>query len=232
MSSSISLPMIRTMLSLQSTMNTEVNPNWITAEYPFLRAAMIEGAEAMDHLGWKWWKKQEENIPQYKIELIDIWHFALSAVLVENNGDIEETGKEIIAKLSSTYQREGISFGSVFHQFDKLDTLDRIQLLIGLASANHFSYPLFETLMVDVRMGWEEFFKQFVGKNTLNLLRQANGYKEGNYIKMWNGKEDNVYLEEVMELIDCASPTFADDLYRTLSDVYAQVYAPKDIVHG
>lgn len=31
-----------------------------------------ECAELMDHIGWKWWKKQEIDIEQAQIELIDI----------------------------------------------------------------------------------------------------------------------------------------------------------------
>ena len=46
-----------TMLTLQTSMNVKVDPNWIQARYPYLRAVVIEGAEAIEHHGWKWWKK-------------------------------------------------------------------------------------------------------------------------------------------------------------------------------
>ena len=42
-----------TMLTLQAQMNAKVNPDWIKAAYPYLRAVVVEGAEAMEHRGWK-----------------------------------------------------------------------------------------------------------------------------------------------------------------------------------
>ena len=37
----------KTMLSLQHSMNTKVDPDWMRARYPYLRAVAIEGAEAI-----------------------------------------------------------------------------------------------------------------------------------------------------------------------------------------
>ena len=48
------------MLELQATMNSKVDSDWINAKYPYLRAVAIEGAEAIEHHGWKWWKKRLE----------------------------------------------------------------------------------------------------------------------------------------------------------------------------
>ena len=48
----------RTMLSLQAAMNARVDPNWVAARYPYMRAVVIEAAEAIEHHGWKWWKKR------------------------------------------------------------------------------------------------------------------------------------------------------------------------------
>src|SRR5688572_7059193 len=76
-----------TMLTLQGQMNARVNPDWINAAYPYLRAVVVEGAEAMEHRGWKWWKKQQPDIEQLQMELVDIWHFTLSHILLEHAGD-------------------------------------------------------------------------------------------------------------------------------------------------
>ena len=73
-----------TMLTLQMSMNEKVDPDWIAARYPYLRAVAIEGAEAIEHHGWKWWKKQEKDLPQLQMELIDIWHFVVQASLELN----------------------------------------------------------------------------------------------------------------------------------------------------
>ena len=42
----LSQQQLATMLSLQNKMNTKVNPQWLTAGYGYLRAAMVESVEA------------------------------------------------------------------------------------------------------------------------------------------------------------------------------------------
>lgn len=52
------------MLDLQARMNSKVEPNWIAVRFPYLRAVVIEAAEATEHHGWKWWKKQDCDMPR------------------------------------------------------------------------------------------------------------------------------------------------------------------------
>ncbi|MFT4995149.1 MAG: hypothetical protein ACI965_002191, partial [Paraglaciecola sp.] len=92
---------LSTMLSLQDAMNKKVNPDWLNAGYAYLRAAMIEAVEGIEHHGWKWWKAQHKDLPQLQMELIDIWHFALSAIIIEFKGDIAKTAETIAGQLAS-----------------------------------------------------------------------------------------------------------------------------------
>jgi hypothetical protein len=59
--------------------------------------------------------------------------------------------------------------------------------------------------------------KIYIGKNCLNKFRQDHGYKEGNYNKIWNGKEDNVYMTNI---IDTMKTVNFDDLYDSLKKAY------------
>lgn len=72
--------LMKEMLELQDSINSLINKEWRHAHNPWYRAIWTECAELMDHIGWKWWKKQEIDIEQAQIELIDIWHFGLSDV--------------------------------------------------------------------------------------------------------------------------------------------------------
>ena len=45
----------------------------------------------------------------------------------------------------------------------------------------------------------EDLFYYYMGKQALTQFRQANGYKSGDYIKNWLGKEDNEHLTEMLE---------------------------------
>jgi hypothetical protein len=55
-----------------------------------------------------------------------------------------------------------------------------------------------------------------VGKNVLNFFRQDHGYKDGSYIKVWQGREDNEHLVDVVNQLDSNDSSFRDDVYRGL----------------
>ena len=40
--------MLRAMLELQDSMNRKINPEWLSAGYPFLRAVLVEAVEITD----------------------------------------------------------------------------------------------------------------------------------------------------------------------------------------
>jgi len=57
----------------------------------------------------------------------------------------------------------------------------------------------------------------------LNFFRQDNGYKDGSYIKVWAGQEDNEHLVEVVQQLDSSRATFSDDVYQALAQRYEQL---------
>ncbi len=63
----------------------------------------------------------------------------------------------------------------------------------------------------------DTLYKLYVGKNILNQFRQDHGYKEGSYIKLWNGEEDNVVMQRILDTNDAISP---DELYIALEEAY------------
>jgi len=55
-----------------------------------------------------------------------------------------------------------------------------------------------------------------VGKNVLNFFRQDHGYKAGTYQKLWQGREDNEHLVEVLASLDMGAPDYSDLVYSGL----------------
>ena len=208
-----------TMLTLQGQMNARVNPDWITAAYPYLRAVVVEGAEAMEHRGWKWWKKQQADMEQLQMELVDIWHFTLSHILLENAGDKTRS----LGFLMNSEAATTIDFDGRAWVISELDLISKLELNIGLAVSRRISIPLFAALLQDCNMGWKELFCQYVGKNVLNFFRQDNGYKEGNYRKIWDGREDNEHLVEIMGILDGNAHDYQHQLYTNLKTRYASL---------
>lgn len=63
-------------------------------------------------------------------------------------------------------------------------------------------------------------YRLYVGKNILNQFRQDHGYKEGTYIKEWNGTEDNAVMKQIWEERGELTP---DALYAGLEKRYSEV---------
>ena len=206
-----------TMLVLQAQMNAKVNPHWLNAGYPYLRAVVVEGAEAMEHHGWKWWKKQTCDMEQLQMELVDIWHFTLSHILLDVGGNAAPAIDFLLQEDDTSSPR----FDDRTWRLAELDLVTRLELNIGLAVARRISIPLFASLLADSGMDWKELFCQYVGKNVLNFFRQDHGYKDGSYRKLWGGREDNEHLVEIMKGLDSSAEDFRHQLYTSLADRYA-----------
>ncbi len=130
---------LNTMLSLQNNMNIKVNPEWLTAGYGYLRAAMVESVEAIDHHGWKWWKAQEKDLPQLQMELVDIWHFALSASIIDYKGDIEATATALASQLAENTPH--VQFDGQSYSPAGLSLLDNLELMTGYVRPSALVFP-------------------------------------------------------------------------------------------
>ena len=206
-------------------MNSRVNPKWIAANNNWYRAIQVEAVEAIEHHGWKWWKKQDCDMAQLRMELVDIWHFVLSAELQYKHGNIGLTKKEMLTELN-LFQKS-VQFDGKYFVLSNLTLLEKLDLMVGLAAAKRSNLALFEILLVDCGMSWTELFRQYVGKNVLNMFRQDHGYKAGSYIKIWNGREDNEHLVEVLDAVELGAATVRDELYNALKERYQVVQKAK-----
>ena len=74
--------------------------------------------------------------------------------------------------------------------------------------------------MRELPMPYDELFDMYIGKNVLNRLRQNHGYQSGEYVKVWNGREDNEHLVELLEELEADPATLPDALYAALEDRY------------
>jgi dimeric dUTPase (all-alpha-NTP-PPase superfamily) len=193
------------MLELQNAMNTPVHSEWRDQEFEWYRAIWIESAELMDHYGWKWWKHQKPDVEQVKLELIDIWHFGLSILLV-NKISIEAITEQVTDALK--VEADG-DFKIALESFTA-HTL----------SEKDFSVSLFVTLLKGMDMTFEDLYSGYVGKNVLNFFRQDHGYQEGTYKKIWDGREDNEHLVELVAELDVSDAQFSAKLYQSLKARY------------
>lgn len=176
---------IKNMLVMQDQLNSAINPKWLNAGYAWHRAAWIEAAELAESIGWKWWKKQEPDTSNAKLEVVDIWHFALSKVLVNTEGDGPAAVKRIQMILS----------GQKAADYGLLGLVDRLAAFCTLGSV---PVDAVADIADALSLSGDELYATYLGKNLLNRFRQDHGYKTGDYIKDWLGEEDNAYLMRLL----------------------------------
>jgi hypothetical protein len=197
---------ILTMLEMQDAMNRKVNQDWREAGYPWYRAIWTECAEMLDHYGWKWWKHQKPDLAQVQLEIVDIWHFALSARLMQGLPP-EQTARRITDELQRPRESSDMRTAIEALAVHAIETRDAdIGIIAGI--------------MQLAGMDFDALYRTYVGKNVLNFFRQDNGYQAGHYRKTWQGREDNEHLTEILERLDPASPSFGEDIYRELAAAY------------
>jgi dimeric dUTPase (all-alpha-NTP-PPase superfamily) len=216
---------LATMLSMQNTMNKTVNPEWATLNWDYMRASALEAAEAVEHHGWKWWKAQKMDLPQLQMELVDIWHFYLSHYLQVHKGNEAKALVDLQKDLAAISNE--VKFDEKVYKINILDTLQKLDLLTGLACAKRMSVSVFFALCIDVQLTVAYIYEQYVQKNTLNIFRQAKGYKQGTYHKEWFGEEDNVYLVKIASQLDATSEDYAQKLWDGLEETYTKALAQK-----
>lgn len=197
---------IKQMLSMQNAMNSRVSDTWRDNGYEWYRAIWVECAEMLDHHGWKWWKHQEIDVPQVQLELVDIFHFGLSLRLM-TGASVDDIAQTLAAELAENSSESDFKIA--------------LESLASAAVTNKaFDATAFTDCMRLMNMDLDELFRQYVGKNTLNFFRQDHGYKEGTYIKVWNGKEDNEVLADAVSTLDSSAEDFQQQVYQALKANY------------
>lgn len=198
---------LTTMLRMQDRMNTRVHPQWIEQNFAWHRAIWVECAELVDHHGYKWWKHQQPDLEQVQLEVIDIWHFGLSAYFREGLS-VENLTQEVIDLWPDTSEPLGV--------------LEAAEALAAVAAGEkRFCIKSFASLLNAASLDFAGLYRQYLAKNVLNFFRQDNGYKEGSYRKLWAGREDNEHLMELLAEIDTQAADAEEQLYQALASRYA-----------
>ena len=204
-------------------LNWELGVNKFGKEINWLRCIHMEVAELIESTPWKHWKNIDacSDIENIHIELVDIWHFLMSYILQETN-----VPKAVsLVNTHCIYEAVEINNIDVKLMISESEKLSYISLAIqtgnmpAFSGVERFIDQFFRCCKISgLSFTWLQ--KIYIGKNCLNKFRQDNGYKEGTYIKVWNGQEDNVVMMEILEKVD--NLTF-DTVYNHLSESYKKL---------
>lgn len=203
--------MVTDMLNLQDSFNQVVNPQWREAGYHWARAVWVECGELMDHFGYKWWKAGQADHEQCVLELVDIWHFVMSHELTLAPAD--QVSKDVTHILEFAAQNQSASDWSDEQRRVCIDRLAMRAAAFASSPGGSLLVEFFE-LSAAFNLSLEDLFTRYIAKNALNRFRQQHGYKQGSYIKQWNGREDNEVLSDVLG--QCMRAGQADLMNRVL----------------
>ncbi len=220
---------IKSMLMLQQELNDNTNGiGWEKGTtkqgkpIDWRRCILLESAELIESYPWKHWKNidapaDKENI---KIEVVDIWHFVMSEILRINMTTSRETIEDLALEI-----RNLSNFSALKNSADEIadDYFEQI------ANIENFVKTLFSgddwkemtnsylSIVSQSGLNLDSLYQLYIGKNILNKFRQDHGYKDGSYKKIWDGKEDNVVMQEILSINSNITP---ECLYDELSKIH------------
>lgn len=223
---------IEVMLRLQQDLNDSTNgEGWergVTNRGKVIdwrRCILLEASELIDSYPWKHWKSidAEPDYDNIMIEAVDIWHFVMSEALrlnsIEDSANINSLAEKI--ENFDSYKR---FVNGIYEKPENVyGEISRVEEMI----ANLYCNESIEKMMHDFfavasqsGLNIDSLYKLYIGKNILNSFRQNHGYKEGNYIKEWNGVEDNVVMQEILSENEDIRP---EELYSELEKRYEEI---------
>lgn len=217
------------MLQLQQELNDATNgQDWekgITKNGKIIdwrRCIYLECSELIDSYPWKHWKSidAKADYNNIKIEVVDIWHFIMSEALrlykINNVGSIEK----LALNITKVYFFDTFIDRVYIVDRDYFEEIETIEKLIKKLFNNNSIEEIIDTfimIVIQSELNLDTLYKLYIGKNILNKFRQDNGYKEGTYIKIWNEKEDNIVMQNILEQQPNITPK---ELYILLKKAY------------
>lgn len=224
---------IKEMLIMQAELNESTNgPDWrngrttLGKEIDWRRCIVMETAELIDSYPWKHWKSVDAtaDMENVRVELVDIWHFLMSLALEH----FELTHAQALLAEAYTDSTNSQWQAPSAEQSTALAQVRVHEIMMATALQNSAVTPEYLTSLAEAffhscqvaDLSLERLHQLYMAKNVLNRFRQDHGYKEGTYIKIWNGKEDNVVMFEIIETL---MPFSGEGLYKSLKELYLDI---------
>lgn len=190
-------------------------------------AGIIEIAEMVSEVDWKWWKDKKTDYIAVQREIVDVLHFSASELseypVVLNFQALEitidkknkqglkfiETNEEATS-INAEIIRSAKAIIKGFLNQDSIETMKELYYMAGVAGISS-----------------KEMYKIYIAKNTTNKFRQMNGDKDGKYIKVWDDKLDDEYAIEYANTIEI-DKQFEENILNHLSEEYKKVLKEKN----
>lgn len=225
------------MMLLQDASNRSLYPDWQAKDLGWDTAILVESAELVDHLAWKWWKAGKDDVGQAQMEVVDIWHFFLSLLILQEPALLFSSKEDAPREERAAYYRAVCTLRNMATRIMRSPEPDadldvskvtfHVKKFLSIVLSG--AYPANESLyhflpvVTSVGLSFDSLYHQYIAKNVLNSFRWSNGYREGTYIKDWLGQEDNQYLTELLTSTDKVGDELQEYLELGLQLRYKEV---------
>jgi hypothetical protein len=227
------------MFNIQNGLNTKsYSTTWLekgkTGEYDYRIAGGQEIGEFLESLPVAWWSKQTADRQNCITELVDAWHFIMSQAIIDSSGEVELAASNAVRDfheaLEFTYNAPG----------SDLQVKEKARSLLSNLYGDGIYVEEFFGLCITYGVTLDLLYARYLGKATLNKFRVENGYKVGQYAKLWDFRapcgpgeayadggplsEDNFYLSNwVNEQVESGVVPTQNAVYAWLTETYANV---------
>lgn len=186
-------------MRIQDELNEFTVPEWknVLTRNNFKVAMFDEFAELLNSGSWKWWKAgNEPNKFNLQMEAIDILHFSLSIDILNKMDNRQTLPRDAVIGYGNN---EHMSMVNYQNMIDHNVFISNAMSIINTESPTMAINNLFNSLGMDDEL----VSALYTAKSELNYIRQEDGYKDGTYVKVKDGIEDNERMKSVInEFID------------------------------
>lgn len=184
--------------------------------------------EGIGSTDFEHWKPSKEDLENLKVEMVDTGHFIASYIIAKEN-------PIYCAKFfTHVFNTMEVSLnGSTINNFNlnnwkfslknfvlKFLTIDMNGCNIWVDAELKDLAEKFGYLLLKSGLNVDEFSRRYFIKNTLNLCRQHLGLADGDYVKVYQGQEDNVHIERIAQEIEARD----GDLHKELMGAFKEWY--------
>lgn len=199
-----------------------------SGEFDYYMAGLDEMAEYWRSvIMFKWWDQAPMDIKNGKMELVDAFHFIVSAEIAENGA--EDAALNIANSLEQWLKRGDVKYGD--KPMDASDAKNHMKSFTAELCMGKVNWGTFWHLVNDLNIlaagnhphiGWQDIIALYRAKAVLNKFRTEQRALPGGYRKIWaDGAEDNAVMMAWLETM----PEYPgdDEVRQFLATTYARV---------
>lgn len=200
------------MVEQQNKLNDLICPNWRVklSLFDVYNAIFTEIAEFVETQEWKWWKKSTTDFTKARMELVDVFHFLITFVVIAEVYRTEEhyKNKVVIDLFTNAFMDTSSTKNSKYKLYSLSSFL--LEYVTALVSVENYEKDIIVSSehSLDIKFlvsslesffevihsffnNVEDFTETFLIKNILNEVRSELGYAKGNYVRQIYDKDDN-----------------------------------------